>query len=112
MPKHPVSVTIDQDNLLWLRGRMIGRKRRSLSEALDELITAARRGSHASDDVRSVVGTIDIATDDPLLERADAHVRAEFEASLTRPSLTREGRPAPDRARAPRVPYARKPRRG
>lgn len=112
MPKQPVSVTMDQDNLLWLRGRMIGRKRRSLSEALDELITAARRGGHARDDVRSVVGTIDIATDDPLLERADAYVRAEFEASLTRPSLAREGRPSSDRTRASRVSNARKPRRG
>jgi hypothetical protein len=32
--------------------------------------------------IRSVVGTIDIAGSDPLLETADAMVRNEFETSL------------------------------
>ena len=40
MPKRPVSVTLDENNLLWLRGRMARRKRRSLSDAIDEVITA------------------------------------------------------------------------
>jgi hypothetical protein len=44
MPKQPLSVTLDRDNLLWLRGRADGRKRKSLSDALDEIITAARLG--------------------------------------------------------------------
>lgn len=112
MGKQPVSVTLDQDNLLWLRGRMVGRKRRSLSHALDEVITAAREGGQTAGAARSVVGTIDIAADDPFLERADAHVRAEFEASLGRPGLVRESRPAAGRPRSPRVPRTKKPRRG
>jgi hypothetical protein len=90
MPKQPVSVTLDRDNLLWLRGRMIGGKRKSLSEALDALVTEARRSGRLSSSIRSVVGTIDIAPDDPLLERADAILRTEFDASFARPILVRE----------------------
>jgi len=82
MPKLPVSVTLDQDNLLWLRGLAAGKKRRSMSEALDEVVTAARLGGRAAGAVTSVVGTIDIAPDDPQLERADEYVRAAFSASL------------------------------
>jgi hypothetical protein len=40
--------------------------------------------------VRSVVGTIDIDASDPLLSRADAAVRALYDASLARPLLVRE----------------------
>lgn len=112
MPKQPVSVTLERDNLLWLRGRMAGRKRRSLSDALDELITAARLGGHGGGEVRSVVGTIDIAMDDPLLEQADSYLRDEFERSLGRPSLAREGGGVSPRARAIRLTLPRKPRRG
>ena len=86
MAKLPVSVTLGQDNLLWLRGRTAGKKRRSVSEVLDEVITAARQSGLAPGDIRSVVGTIDIAADDPFLEKADAYVRAAFDASLGRPA--------------------------
>ena len=99
MPKQPISVTIGQDNLLWLKGRVVGGKRKSISEALDELVTAARRGGHAPSERRSVVGTVDIAADDRLLDDADAYIRSTFEASLARPVLVREER-------------AKKPRRG
>lgn len=92
MPKQPVSVTLDTDNLLWLRGRAASRKRRSLSEALDEILTAARTGAHGLDASRSVVGTIDIAADDPALLRADAYIRGEVEASLARPLAVHEGK--------------------
>ena len=92
MPKQPLSVTLERDNLLWLRGRVAAGKQKSLSEALDDILTAARLGGHA-DDVRSVVGTVDIANDDPGLERADEHVRAQFSASLARPALVRKKRP-------------------
>jgi hypothetical protein len=112
MPKQPVSVTLDRDNLLWLRGRMAGRKRRSLSDALDEVITAARLGGPGANAIRSVVGTIDIASDDRLLDRADAYVRSEFERSLARPRLARESGPAPTPGRGRRVKLARAPRRG
>src|SRR5687767_2907040 len=89
MPKRPVSVTLDENNLLWLRGRMARRKRRSLSDAIDEVITAARTGG-ALDVPRSVVGTIEISPSDPALEHADAYVRALFVQSLSRPLAVHE----------------------
>jgi hypothetical protein len=89
MPKRPVSVTLDENNLLWLRGRMARRKRRSLSDAIDEVITAAR-ASGALEAPRSVVGTIDIPTNDPGLAHADAYVRALFTQSLSRPLVVHE----------------------
>ncbi len=94
MPKQPVSVTLDEQNLVWLRGRAGSTKRRSLSEALDSVITAARTGGHGADAVRSVCGTIDIAEDDPNLDQADAYVTAVVTGSLTRPIIARAPRPA------------------
>ena len=102
MPKQPLSVTLEADNLLWLRGRVAAGKQKSLSEALDTIVTAARRG-HFAGDVTSVVGTIDIAEDDPGLERADEELRAQFATSLSRPMLVRE--------RAPRQ-SSKRPKRG
>src|SRR5262245_32098147 len=105
MPKQPVSVTLDADNLLWLRARAASRKRRSLSDALDEILTAARTGPHGVAASRSVVGTIDIAADDPGLMRADAHIREEMDASLGRPLAAHEARvsdKAPHKARTSR----------
>jgi hypothetical protein len=89
MPKMPISVTLEAENLLWLRARTTATKRRSLSDLLDEIVTAARVAAHG-DSIRSVVGTVDIPPDDPDLERADALLRAEFEASLARPLLLHE----------------------
>jgi hypothetical protein len=89
MPKHPVSITLDADNLVWLRGRTASQKRRSLSETLDDLVTAARTDALGSGS-RSVIGTIDIAADDPGLDQADAYVRGEVAASLARPLVVRE----------------------
>jgi hypothetical protein len=84
MSKRPVSLTLDEANLLWLKGR--GHGRGNLSAAVDDLITAARAGGFgALAAVRSVVGTIDLAADDPRLERADNVVRDLFAASLARP---------------------------
>jgi hypothetical protein len=94
MPKKPLSVTLDEGNLLWLKGRAATTKRRSLSEALDELITAARTGGHGASAARSVVGTIDIASGDPELETADAYLQDAFGTSLSRPFLARERPPA------------------
>lgn len=93
MPKIPLSVTLEENNLLWLKGRVAATKRRSLSEALDELITSARTGGHGAATTRSVVGTIDIAPDDPTLSGADAYVQSMFAASLQRPFLAREATP-------------------
>ena len=88
MPKRPVSVTLEEDNLLWLRGRVTRRKRRSLSDALDEVITAART-SGSLEASRTVVGTIDLP-DDAGLEQADLFVRSLFEQSLSRPLTIHE----------------------
>ena len=91
MPKKPVSLTLDETNLLWLRGRGYGHG--NLSAAVDDLITAARAGRlGAPAAVRSVVGTIDLAADDPGLERADGAVRDLFARSLARPLRVSEGR--------------------
>jgi hypothetical protein len=90
MPKKPLSVTLGDMNLLWLRGRAAGRKNRSLSEALDEILTEARTGGTGADTPRSVVGTIDVADDDPMLARADAALASMFDDSLGRPLLARE----------------------
>jgi hypothetical protein len=110
MPKMPLSVTLDEANLLWLKGRAAGRKKRSLSEALDEILTAARRGGRGADAPRSVVGTVDLAHDDPALDRADTLIRAMFEESAARPVLVRERPPAP--AKPAMGGGARKARRG
>ncbi len=100
MPKKPLSVTLDEQNLLWLRGRAAVTKRRSLSEALDGLITAARTGGHGADAPRSVVGTIDIAADDPNLDHADDYINTFVTGSLSRPFLARNTAPAASRTGA------------
>lgn len=106
MPKKPLSVTLEENNLLWLKGRAAATKRRSLSEALDALITAARTGGQGADAARSVVGTIDIAPGDPTLAGADAALHDLFAASLQRPFLARET--PPPYAKSRKVPKVRR----
>lgn len=82
MPKKAISLTLEKDNLLWLRGRTSAAGLRSVSETLDRLIAEARIAGRLSDaGIRSVVGTIDISSTDPLLETADALIRDHFEKS-------------------------------
>ena len=88
MPKKPLSVTLEEENILWLRGQALGGKQRSVSEALDVVVTAARQNRFGAT-TRSVVGTVDIAGNDPELLGADAAVRSLVDASLGRP--TRKG---------------------
>ena len=79
MAKKAVILALDEGNVLWLKGRGYGQ--RNLSAAVDDLITAARGGRLGTPPaVRSVVGTIDIAADDPRLERADRQMRNLFAA--------------------------------
>lgn len=85
MPKKPLSVTLEEANLLWLRGRAAASKRRSLSEALDAVVTAARTGGIGAAPPTSVVGTVDIAADDPGLEHADAYLADVVAGSLDAP---------------------------
>jgi hypothetical protein len=95
MPKKGISVTLAEDNILWLQGMTAAGKRGSLSETLDTLVTQARSGGQVpASSLRSVVGTIDVSQDDPNLEQADAEVLAYFEESLGRPALVRD-RPTP-----------------
>ena len=93
MPKKPVSVTLEADNLTWLKGRAMGGKYRSLSDALDDVVRAARVGGGPGE-VRSVVGTLDIAASDPDLTSADAEIGALYAASLGRPVLLKETGPS------------------
>jgi hypothetical protein len=96
MPKSAISVTLDQENLLWLRAQTAAARGTSLSELLDRLVTEARHaGRVAPGTVRSVVGTIDISDVDPDLSKADDYVRALFEPSSRQPFLVKE--PAPSR---------------
>lgn len=87
-------MTLEDSNLLWLRGRAAGRKKRSLSDALDEILSEARQGGRGADAIRSVVGTVDIAAEDPTLKWADEALAVLFEQSLSRPVVVRE---APDK---------------
>jgi hypothetical protein len=89
MPKQAISITLEADNVTWLKGRAGAAGLRSVSELLDQLVTAARE-SGAGGHTTSVVGTIDIDPGDPLLERADEAIGALFEASLGRPLMVKE----------------------
>jgi hypothetical protein len=98
MPRKAVSVTLDTDNVAWLKGRA-GATGESVSELLDQIVTAARREKRTGPS-QSVVGSIDIDVSDPLLEGADEVVRDAFERSLGRPFTPREGRSIDRRARS------------
>jgi len=106
--KQAISVTLGADNVTWLKGRAGAGGVRSVSEFLDQLVTAARQGGRVGP-ATTVVGTIDIDASDPLLEGADASLRSMYEMSLGRPLVVREAaarygtRPAVRRS-------ARKPR--
>jgi hypothetical protein len=109
MPKKGISVTLGDENLVWLRGRTVAMKGRSLSETLDDLVTTARTsGNVPVSAMRSVAGTVDIATDDPHLEQADAYVQRIVTGSLARPFLVRDAMPAPGQGK----PGTGKPSRG
>ena len=105
MAKQAISVTLDADNLTWLKGRAGAAGLRSVSELLDQLVTAARDAGRIGPS-RSVVGTIDIDASDPMLDGADGIVRGLFETSLRRPLMVKATSPE----YAP--PTRRKPRRG
>ena len=92
MSKQAISVTLDADNLVWLKGRAGATGARSVSDLLDRLVTAARQSGDTGPS-RSVVGTIDIDPRDPLLDRADETVRYVFESSLGRPLMVKESTP-------------------
>src|SRR5438128_2723227 len=92
MGKQAISVTLDADNLRWLRGRAGATGSRSVSDLLDRLVTAAREGGRVGPP-RSVVGTIDIDPSDATLDGADTVVRGLFESSARRPLTVKETSP-------------------
>jgi hypothetical protein len=94
MPKQGISVTLETDNLLWLRTQAAAGRRRSLSETLDRLVTEARLGGRVTEGaVRSVVGTIDISEDDPDLAGADEYLSGLFQRSARQLVVVRERPP-------------------
>lgn len=96
--KKPVSLTIDETNLLWLKGRARVIAGGSLSEAVDQLIDEARAGRlGAADAPRSVVGTIDVP-DDAALAGAGAEMRELFTRLPDRPMAPPEPPATPRRA--------------
>jgi hypothetical protein len=98
MGKKAISVTLRPENLLWLRGQTHASARRSVSETLDELISAARAGARGRPGaITSVVGSIRIQATDPGLTRADAAIRGLF------PPSAAVGRPRRPRGRRARV---------
>ena len=93
MAKQAISVTLETDNLTWLKGRAGAAGLRSVSELLEQLVTAARASGRVGPS-RSVVGTIDLDASDPWLEGADEAVRTMFDTSLGRPLMVKEPSPA------------------
>ena len=93
MAKQAISVTLEADNLTWLKGRAGAAGLRSVSELLDQLVTAARASGRVGPS-RSVGGTIDLDASDPWLEGADEAVRTMFDTSLGRPLMVKESSPA------------------
>ena len=110
MARRAISITLDVDNLIWLKGRADAEKE-SVSEVVDQIVTAARNSGTRSGPARSVVGTIDVDSSDPMLERADDEIRAAFGASLKRPLAVREANPG-YRGRPATQRRARKTTRG
>jgi hypothetical protein len=91
MTKRAISVTLQTDNLTWLKARAGAVGARSVSDLLDQIVADARRATPGGV-VRSVVGTFDIDSSDPLLTGADDVLRTLVEASLGRPTLVKETR--------------------
>lgn len=101
MTKLAISITLESDNLTWLRGRVGATGVRSVSELLDRIVTQARQLGETGPS-RSVVGTIDIAAGDAGLDGADEVVRDLFARSLAQPIMLSERAPQYGRSRAGR----------
>jgi hypothetical protein len=109
MAKTAISLTLEQTNLLWLKGRARVVAGGSLSAAVDQLIAEARAGRLGqSDPPRSVKGTIDLPDDSALFAGTDA-IKGLFTDSLARPIFGHE-RPSGSRAVKPAI--GKKIRRG
>lgn len=95
-----ISITLDEANIVWLKGQAGASSKGSVSNVLDRLVSEARQqGQSDPGAIRSVVGTIDLPDDDAALDGADAYVRSVFDRSLRRPMLVKEDAPRPRRGR-------------
>jgi hypothetical protein len=90
--KRAISVTLDADNITWLKGRAGATGVRSVSELLDQIVRAARKLGRGGPST-SVIGTVDIDPQDPQLAHADEVVRAMFDKSTGRPMIVKETGP-------------------
>jgi hypothetical protein len=97
--KKPVSVTLADDNLLWLKGQAAATTKGNVSEVLNRLVQQARTGGAPGIALRSIAGTIDLPAE--ALDESDSHVRDLFGRSMRRPLLVRE-RPLRSRRRTKR----------
>jgi hypothetical protein len=101
--KRAASLTLDSENLLWLKGQAAASPGGTVSGVVDRLVTEARLAGRASpDSVRSVVGSIDLPDDDGELALADQQLRSIVERSVRRPALVKERRTASKARRTPR----------
>ena len=101
--KQPVSLTLKQTNLLWLKGRARVLAGGSLSEAVDQLIDEARAGRlGAAAEPRSVVGTIDVP-DEIVIASAANELRSLFTAALERTVAVHEQRRPKPAAKPSRI---------
>ena len=101
MNKQAISVTLEADNLAWVRSRALVAGRLSVSEMLDRLIEEARASGEGAGPGRTVVGTVEIAREDPELLTADEAIRALMGRSVARTAraIGRASRPGSGRAR-------------
>ena len=98
MPKRAVSVTLDVDNLVWLRAQSGGG--RNVSRIVNELVGEARAaGRRFGAATRSVAGTVDLRHFDPAA--ADREVRKLFDAT---PPVRRSASARPARSDGKRLP--------
>lgn len=77
--KVALSITLAPDNLLWLKARAQATGSRSISAALDEVLSEARR---APGPVRSVVGTIRLPEGEAGLRRGSEEIGRLFDKAL------------------------------
>ena len=89
MSRKPLSVTLQADNITWLKARARALGTRGVSELLDRLVSDARAQSPRGE-VKSVIGTVDLDPADPLLMGADEVLRALVDASIARPAVVKE----------------------
>jgi hypothetical protein len=85
--KTAISVTLAPDNLLWLKARAQAKGSRSVSAALDEVLSEARR---ASGPVRSVIGTIRLPEGEAGLRRGSEEIGRLFDKALGARSVRRK----------------------